>query len=113
MAAKQTENVFKTKLKLEDEVIVIAGSQKGKRGKVMFIDKARGRVFVQGVNKIKRFQRPSQENPQGGAIELESGIPISNVMFYDDKAKKGVRLGKKVNSKGEKVRVSRPSGKEV
>ena len=103
----------KIKLKKDDEVIVIGGLQKGKRGKIMFIDKQNERVFVQGVNKIKRFQRPTQENPQGGVIELEAGIHISNVLYYDSKLKKGVRLGYKTDKDGKKVRVTRPEGKEV
>ncbi len=101
-----------TLLKKDDEVIVIAGSEKGKRGKIMFIDRLRNRVYVQGVKKIKRYQRPTQENPKGGVIEIESGIHLSNVMFYDSKAKKGVRLGTKIQKK-KKVRVTRPEGREV
>lgn len=113
MKADQSgNNMVRTRLKKDDEVIVIGGSQKGKRGKIMFIDKVRNRVFIQGVNKIKRFQRPTQENPQGGVVEVESGIHISNVMFYDSKNKKGVRLGMKADGT-KKVRVTRPEGKEV
>ena len=112
-AKKNPEDKFrKIKLKRDDEVIVVAGSQKGKRGKIMFIDRAKTRVFVQGVNKIKRFQRPTQENPQGGVVEIEASINLSNVMFYDAKAKKGVKLG--YQKKGDKkVRVTRPEGREV
>jgi large subunit ribosomal protein L24 len=99
-------------LKKDDEVIVIAGSEKGKRGKIMFIDRIRSRVYVQGIKKIKRYQRPTQENPQGGVIEVESSIHLSNVMFYDSKSKKGVRLGTK-SQNGKKVRVTRPEGREV
>lgn len=102
----------KVLLKVDDEVIVISGREKGKRGKVMFLDKVKDRIFVQGVNKRKRFQRPSQENPQGGEIELESPLHLSNVMFYDSKSKKGVRLGVKIQG-DKKVRVTRPEGKEV
>lgn len=109
---KTSRKFRKMALKKGDEVVVIAGSQKGKRGKIMFIDKARDRVFVQGVNKVKRFQRPSQENPQGGVIEVEASMHLSNVMFYDSKKKKGVRLGTATKD-GKKVRVSRPDGKEV
>lgn len=100
------------RLKSGDEVIVIAGAEKGKKGKIMFIDPVRQKVVVQGVNKTKRFQRPSQENPQGGVIEIEKPMHISNVMFFDSKSKKGVRLGMKVEN-GKKVRVTRPDGKEV
>ena len=103
----------KTRLKKDDEVIVIAGSEKGKRGKILHIDHLKSKVFVQGIKKIKRFQRPSQENPKGGVLEIESGINLSNVMFYDSKTKKGVRLGSKTTENGKKVRIMRPEGKEV
>ena len=104
--------VNKSKLKKDDEVIVIAGSEKGKRGKIMYVDHAKGKVFVQGIKKLKRFQRPTQENPKGGILELEAGIHISNVMFYDSKSKKGVRLGSKKQD-GKKIRVTRPESRGV
>lgn len=103
---------FSTKLRKDDEVIVIAGKEKGKRGKIMAFDKARNKVVVQGVNRLKRFQRPSQENPKGGVVEIEQGLPLANVLFYDSKSKKGVRLGYKTTD-GKKVRVTRPDGREV
>ncbi len=108
--AEEQKKIRNTKLKREDEVIVISGSQKGKRGKIMAV--INDRVYVQGVNKLKRFQRPTQENPQGGILEIESSIHISNVQLYDSKKKKGVRLGYNVKD-DKKVRVSRPDGKEV
>jgi large subunit ribosomal protein L24 len=102
----------RVKLQKDDEVVVIAGKDKGKKGKILAIDKKRDRVFVEGVNKRKRFVRPTQENPQGGQIEIEFPIHISNVMFFDSKKKSGVRVGFKV-SKDSKVRISRPEGKEI
>jgi large subunit ribosomal protein L24 len=102
----------RTALKVDDEVIVIAGKEKGKRGKILYIDRLRDRVYVQGVNKIKRFVRPTQENPQGGQVELEAPIHISNVMYYDAKLKKGVRIGYEFKD-GKKVRVTRPGGREI
>lgn len=107
------ENKKKIKLKRDDEVIVIAGREKGKRGKIMFIDRQGERVVVQGVNRIKRYQRPSQENPQGGVLEIEAPIHYSNVMLYDSRTKKGVRLGVEPGKDGSRVRVTRPGGKEV
>jgi len=96
----------KIKLKKDDEVIVISGSRedKGKKGKILSIDKKRDRVYVSGINKKKKFVRPTQENPQGGEIEIERPIHISNVMFFDSKLKKGVRLG---TDKDKKERVTR------
>lgn len=102
----------KLTLKAGDEVVVISGKEKGKRGKILHIDRANDRVYVEGVNKIKRFMRPSQENPQGGQIEIEAPMHLSNVLFYDSKKKKGVKLGKNVED-GKRVRVTRPEGKTV
>ncbi|GIX42830.1 MAG: 50S ribosomal protein L24 [Leptospiraceae bacterium] len=99
----------KTKLKVNDEVVVIAGKHKGKRGKILYIDRLRERVIVQGVNKIKKFVRPTQENPQGGQIEIEAPIHISNVMYYDPKIKRGVRIGYKFED-DKKLRVARGKG---
>jgi large subunit ribosomal protein L24 len=99
----------KTKLKVNDEVIVISGKHKGKRGKILYIDRLRERVIVQGVNKIKKYLRPTQENPQGGQIEIEAPIHISNVMFYDPKLKRGVRIGYKFED-DKKIRVARGKG---
>lgn len=111
----------KTKLKKDDEVFVIAGKEKGKKGKILAIDKRKDRVFVEGVNKRKRFVRPTQENPQGGSIEIESGIHISNVMFFDPKMESKKKPEKKVKAvrigfltkDGVTKRVTRPEGKEI
>jgi len=100
-------------LRDDDEVVVIAGSQKGKRGKIMSIDRRKNRVVIQGVNKRKRFQRPTQENPQGGVIEMESSVHLSNVMLYDSKTKRGVRLGAGTGKDGKKSRVIRADGREA
>lgn len=97
----------KLKLKKEDEVICISGKDKGKKGKILLIDKKRDRVVVTGLNKVKRFIKPDQEHPQGTLVEVERPIHISNVQKYDSDLKKGVRIGYKINGIN-KVRVSRP-----
>ncbi len=102
------------RLKNGDEVLVIAGSQKGKRGKIIRMDREKNRVVVQGVNKRKRLQRPSQENPQGGVIELEASIHMSNVMLYDSKTKRGVRIAAGTAKDGKKTRLVRGGeGREI
>ena len=111
-ASQNRQRYRSVRLKIGDEVVVVSGSEKGKRGKILYIDRRKDRVYIQGVNKIKRFQRPSQENPQGGIMEVESPMHLSNVMYYDSKAKKGVRLGSQSGESGKK-RVTRPEGKEV
>ncbi len=106
---------MKVKLKKADEIIVIAGKEKGKRGKIMSIDRNRNRVVIQGVNLVKRFQRKTQENPQGESLELEMPLHLSNVAYYDSKTKQGKKLGYvfKKSEKGEltKKRAIRENGK--
>ncbi len=109
---KKSKAVLKSKLKMDDEVIVLAGREKGKRGRIMAIDRRRGRVVVQGINKLRRFQKPTQENPKGGILELERPMHISNVAYYDSKHKKGCRLGYKIAS-GQKLRLMRCKGDEL
>ncbi len=107
----EARKMRKTRLKAGDEVIVIAGKQKGKRGLIRFIDKKRDRVVIEGVNKKKRFQRPTQENPKGGVLEVEFPLHLSNVMYYDARTKSGRRVGYQREG-GEGKRVLRV-GKEL
>lgn len=88
----------KTKIKKDDEVLVISGKEKGKKGKVLAVDKRKDRVYIEGVNKRRRYVRPTQENPQGGAIEIEFPIHISNVMFSDPKAENKAKPKKKIKA---------------
>jgi large subunit ribosomal protein L24 len=90
-----------------DTVVVIAGSSKGKRGKVLRVDGQR--VIVEKVAMIKRHTRPSQKNPQGGIVDKEGSIHISNVQLFDDKTNKGTRT-KTVADGDSKVRVGVKSG---
>ncbi len=98
------------KLRIDDEVVILSGKEKDKRGRIMSIDRTRGRVVVQGVNRARRFQKPTQENPQGGQLEIEMPLHISNVAYYDAKNKKGVRLSYQ-NIDDKKVRAFREDGK--
>jgi len=70
-------------VKRGDEVVIIAGAHKGKRGRIILVDPQRQRVFVEGVNLIKRHMRKSRQYPQGGIIEREGPIHVSNVMRVD------------------------------
>ncbi len=101
----------KFKIKTGDEVIVIAGKDKGAKGKVLKIIKSKDRVIVDGVNMIKKHVKPSTESPQGGIVEKEAPIHISNVALVDSKSGKATRVGYEVKD-GKKVRVSKKS-KEV
>lgn len=99
----------KTRIRRDDEVIVIAGKDKGVRGKVIRTLPREGRVLVAKVNMIKRHTRPTP-NSAGGIIEREAPIAISNVQYYCPKCKTGVRLGAKLLEDGRKVRVCRKCG---
>jgi len=96
-----------------DEVIVVAGKDRGKRGKVLLVDPAKERVKVERINLIKKHMRPSQKNPQGGIVEREGTLHISNVRLWDPKAQAPCRTYVKVLNDGKKVRISRKSDEAV
>ena len=98
------------KIKKGDNVIVIAGKEKDKEGKVIAVDTKKNTVTVEGVNKVTKHAKPSQANPQGGIIEMEAPIAISNVMYCVDG--KGVRLGFELRD-GKKVRINKKTGEVI
>ncbi|MDE0891410.1 MAG: 50S ribosomal protein L24 [Planctomycetota bacterium] len=79
------------KLRKGDTVIVISGNDRGQTGTVQEVMREKNRVVVEGINLRYRHRKPTQQNPQGERVRLESSINASNVMLYDEKAKKGVR----------------------
>lgn len=101
------------KLKKGDKVIVISGKDKGKIGVIQKALPKENRVIVDGVNVRKKHIKPNQMNPDGSIQEIYAPIDASNVMYFDEKAKKGTRLGYKVGKDGEKVRYMKSSKKEV
>ncbi|MDE3059452.1 MAG: 50S ribosomal protein L24 [Pseudomonadota bacterium] len=103
----------KFKVKKGDEVIVIAGREKGKKGKIREMITDKSRVVVEGVNMVKRHQKPSQANPQGGIVEKEASLHVSNVALIDPKSGKPTRAGYKLSDNGTKQRIARRSGEAV
>ncbi len=101
------------RIKKGDTVVVIAGKDKGKRGKVLQVLPKKNKIIVEGINIVTKHQRPDQQLQQGGLIDQESAIDISNVMFWDKKAGQGVRIGYKFLDNGEKVRMSKKTGEEI
>jgi len=93
-----------------DTVMVVAGKERGKKGKVLRVIPEKGRVVVERLNMIKKHQRPTQKVRQGGIIEREGSIHLSNVMLVDPNSDKPTRVGMKALSDGKKVRVARRSG---
>jgi large subunit ribosomal protein L24 len=95
------------KLRKGDTVLVIAGRERGKTGKVLSVHPAEQTVTVEKLNMIKRHTKPNQKVKQGGILELEAPIAISNVMYYSASLNKPVRLGIKVLDNGDRVRINR------
>ena len=102
----------KFKIKKGDRVIVTAGRDKGKTGDVLKINTKNSRVLVQGVNMVKRHQRPSQ-TVQGGIVEMEAAIHISNLAHIDPKDQKPTRVGFKILEGERKVRFAKRSGEVI
>ena len=102
----------KIKLKKGDEVIVLAGKDKGKKGKIVRVISEIRKVIVADINKYKKHQKPGNNEP-GGIIEKDMPIHISNVAFYDSKLNKGIRVGYIFNKDQKKVRINKKSGKEI
>lgn len=102
----------KLKIKKGDQVVVITGRDKGKKGEVLKVLPDENRVVVSGVNMAKRHQKPSATG-QGGIISKEATINVSNVALVDPKTGKASRVGFKFLENGEKVRVAKKSGEVV
>ncbi|GIM46130.1 50S ribosomal protein L24 [Collibacillus ludicampi] len=96
-----------------DEVQVIAGKDKGKKGRILAAFPKKERVIVEGVNIVKKHQRPNPANPQGGIIEKEAPIHVSNVMLLDPKTGEPTRVGIKILEDGTKVRYAKKSGEII
>ncbi len=103
------------KLRTDDEVIVISGKDKGKIGKIIRVDRARERVFVEGINIVKRHQRPNPGRPNApvGVIEREGPVHVSNVALLDPKDRKPTRVGTRRTVEGKRMRVTKRSGTEI
>ena len=103
------------RIKTDDTVVVIAGKDKGKSGKVLRVDVKNEKVFVEGLNMVKRHQRPvpGRPNLQVGVIEKEGGIHVSNVALADPKDGRPTRIGVVRRDDGRRVRIAKRSGTEI
>ncbi len=103
------------KLRADDEVIVISGKDKGKIGKIIRVDRSRDRVYVEGINIVKRHQRPNPGRPNApvGVIEREGPVHVSNVALLDPKDRKPTRIGTRRTEDGSRMRVTKRSGTEI
>ena len=101
----------KLHIKVGDAVKVIAGQELGKEGKVLSVDRKKMRATVEGLQIIKKHSKPSAEDPQGGIVEREAGIHVSNLMIVSKG--EASRIGRKLNKDGKLVRFSKKSGEEI
>ncbi|MBK7148376.1 MAG: 50S ribosomal protein L24 [Bacteroidetes bacterium] len=101
---------MKLGIKKDDTVLVITGDDKGKKGRVIEVDRAKSRVVVEGLNLNSKHTKPNAKNPQGGIVKTPGGIHISNVQLLSDN--KPTRIGRK-DEKGKAVRYSKKTGKNI
>ena len=101
------------RIKKNDTVIILAGKDKGRSGRVLAVMPKEDRVVVEGLNLMKRNTAPNITHPNGGVISKEASLHISNVALRDPKTGKPTRVGFKTNDKGVKVRVAKGSGVEI
>ena len=104
--------MMKLKIKTGDTVRVIAGESKGSEGKVLRVDREKNKAIVEGVNLVSKHTKPSAQNPQGGIVQKEAYIHISNLSLIDPKTKKTTRVGFEVRD-GKKVRISKKSNEVI
>ena len=98
--------------KVGDEVVVITGSDKGKKGKIIKTLKSENKVVVEGVHIVKKHQKPTGQE-SGGIIDVERPIDASNVMIVDPKTKKGTRIGHTTDKNGKKIRITKKSDSKL
>lgn len=101
----------KLHIKVGDTVRVISGESKGQEGKILKVDRTKMRAIVEGVNIVKKHSKPSASDPQGGIIEKEAGLHISNLMVVVKG--QATRIGRKLDDKGNLVRYSKKSGEVI
>lgn len=111
---QMTDNkVYKIRLKKGDLVQVLVGKYKGKQGRVVATHPSENKVTVEGINIVKKHQKPNQTHPQGGILEITKPIWVSKVAVVDPSTKKPARIGYRLNKDGSKTRIYKGSGKEV
>ncbi len=101
------------RIKKDDQIMVVAGKERGKTGKVMKVNGPKGTVLIEKLNMVKRHTKPSEQNQQGGIIEKEAPLHLSNVMILCSKCSKPVRVGKKILEDKSKVRFCKKCGEVI
>ncbi len=104
--------MVKLKIKSGDNVVVTAGDHKGSEGRVMLVIRDKNKAIVEGVNMVSKHEKPSANNPQGGIVEKEAPIHISNLSLIDPKSGEATRVGYKIED-GKKLRFSKKSNQVI
>ncbi len=107
------DKLYKIRLKKGDTVVVRSGKYKGRTGKIVSTHPSENKVTVEGINIVKKHQKPNREHPQGGIIELTKPIWVSKVGIVEPGTKKPSRIGYKLDAKGNKTRIYSSTGKEI
>src|SRR4249920_765978 len=100
-------------IRKDDIVVILAGDDKGKRGKVLRVQRANNKVVVEGVNRVYRHLKPSKRNPQGGRLSKEMPVSATNVMFIDPVQNKPTRVGVRYLGDGSKELFAKKSGSRI
>lgn len=108
-----SDKVYKIRLKKGDTVVVRSGKYKGQSGKVLVTHPKENKVTVEGINVVKKHQKPNRTHPQGGIIEITKPIWVSKLGIQEPTSKQPSRIGMKVDAKGNKTRIFKKSGKEI
>ena len=103
----------KLHIKKGDTVIVNAGDDRGKQGRVVRVLVDKNKAVVEGVNVVSKSTKPSTKHPQGGIVKMEAPIHVSNLSLIDPKSGKATRIGRRKNENGVRVRYSKKSGEEI
>jgi len=101
------------RVKKNDRVRVLSGKDRGKSGRVLYVDRKKNRVVIEGLNIVKKTRRPDQQNQKGGIIDIEAPVNISNIMVVCPKCDKPSRVGKKVLDNGKRIRICSKCGEEL
>lgn len=109
----KNQTMFKIRLVKGDTVVVRAGKYKGQTGKVVATHPATNKVTIEGINIVKKHQKPNKQYPQGGIIEITKPFAVSKVGILDPTSKKASKIGYKLDKEGKKTRVFKSSGKEI
>ena len=107
------DTVYKIRLRKGDTVVVLSGKYKGKTGKVVATHPTENKVTVEGINVVKKHQKPNREHPQGGIVEITKPIWVSKVAVVEPTSKKPSKIGYTLAKDGAKTRVYKRTGKEI